>query len=199
MISRLKGVVLEKSPTRIVLEVNGLGYEIHIPVSTFEKVPAIGERTQLFTHLHVREDLLQLYGFWDESEKKMFQLLISISGVGPRMALGVLSGISVDSLSHAVTNNNISVLTQIPGVGKKTAQRLVMELKDKLGQGVEVVQPPGGIPIDIIDEAITALVSLGYRQGDAQKIINQVIRKEKQVPSIELLIKKALQTLISPG
>ena len=195
MIAYIHGTIAEKSPTRIVVDVNGLGYEIHIPVSTYEKLPAAGERIRLLTYLHVREDILQLYGFGSEEQRALFLELISISGIGPRTALGVLSKVSVSDFTAAVLNENFSLLTQIPGIGKKTAQRLVMELKDKLQRGVEPITSSSWQSLNVAEEAVLALVSLGYRQIEAQKLVNQVLAAEKQVPSVESLIKKALQTV----
>jgi Holliday junction DNA helicase RuvA len=198
MIAQIKGVLLEKTPTRVVLDVQGLGYEINIPVSTYEKLPEVGNTTRLLTHLHVREDVLQLYGFWHHKDRELFQMLISVSGVGPRVALAVLSGISAHEFIQAVANENLSILTRVPGIGRKTAQRLIMELKDKLAKGVEPAQTPditGGA--ELIEGAVLALVSLGYRQNEAQKIVDKVAKQEKKLTSIEALIKKALQTAVS--
>ncbi|HDL17463.1 MAG TPA: Holliday junction branch migration protein RuvA [Bacteroidetes bacterium] len=197
MIAQVRGIVAEKSPTRVVLDVSGVGYEINIPVSTYEKLPNVGGEIRLLTHLHVREDAMQLFGFSNDKEKKLFQLLIAVSGIGPRLALGVLSGISVEDFSLAVRNENSAMLTRIPGVGKKTAQRLVIELKDKIGKGLDVSPAREIGSVNILEEAVLALVSLGYRQTEAQKIVEKVAGEEESLPSIEVLIKKALQTVVS--
>lgn len=199
MLSQIKGKILEKSPTRVVVDVGGIGFEVHVPVSTFEKLPELGEQTLLLTHLHVREDIMQLFGFKSKKDRRLFQLLISVSGVGPRMALGVLSSVSVEEFTGAVANNNFSILTKIPGVGKKTAQRLVMELKDKLSGGVEVTPEQVSVKYDVLEEAVLAMVSLGYRQSEAQKAVEKVARANKVLPSVEILIKKALQSATSKG
>jgi Holliday junction DNA helicase RuvA len=189
---------LEKSPTKVVLDVNGIGYEVNIPVSTFEKLPELGKHARLLTHLHVREDILSLYGFWDDEDRKLFQMLISISGVGPRVGIAVLSGVSADEFVKAVANENVSILTKVPGIGKKTAQRLIMELKDKLTDGVEMSHVPAPADkLNVVDEAVSALVSLGYRKFEAQKIVEKVARSVAELPSVEILIKKALQTAAS--
>jgi len=198
LIAQIKGILLEKSPTRVVLDANGIGYEINIPVSTFEKLPELGKQAHLLTHLHVREDILNLYGFWNDKDRKLFQMLISVSGVGPRVAIAVLSSVSADEFIKAVANENLSILTKVPGIGKKTAQRLVIELKDKLAKRVEISQIPTPTDeINVIDEAVSALVSLGYRQFEAQKVVEKVARLEGKLPSVEILIKKALQTAAS--
>ena len=199
MLSQIKGKLLEKSPTRVVVDVGGIGFEIHVPVSTFEKLPELGEQVLLLTHLHVREDILQLFGFWAEKDRRLFQLLISISGVGPRMGLGILSSVSVEEFSGAVANNNFSILTKIPGVGKKTAQRLVIELKDKLSGGIELPSEQVSIKDDIIEQAVLAMVSLGYRPAEAQKAVEKVASANKVLPSVEILIKKVLQNATSKG
>jgi len=199
VLSQIMGKLLEKSPTRVVVDVGGIGFEIHVPVSTFEKLPGLGEQTLLLTHLHVREDILQLFGFWSEKDRRLFQLLISISGVGPRMALGVLSSVSVEEFSGAIANNNFSILTKIPGVGKKTAQRLVIELKDKLSAGIEITSEQVSIKENVLEEAVLAMVSLGYRPAEAQRVVEKVARANKVLPSIEIIIKKALQNATSKG
>ncbi len=194
MIAYIQGTIVEKSPTRVVLESNGLGYEIHIPVPTYEKLPAVGDRAKLLTYLHVREDLLQLYGFSSDEQRALFLALISVSGIGPRIALGVLSGITVADFTTAVISENLSLLTQIQGIGKKTAQRLVMELKDKLQRRIDISTTPSWLSHDTAEEAIHALISLGYRQSEAQRLVNQVLAAEQRTLSLEVLIKKALQT-----
>ncbi len=197
MISHIKGILVEKLPTLVVLDLTGIGYEINIPVTTFEKLPELGKKLHLFTYLHVREAVMQLYGFWSENDRSLFKHLISVSGVGPRLALGILSGVSAEKFILAVANNNLSVLTKISGVGKKTAQRLVIELKDKLAQSVDLISSPHMQTMTVVEEAITALVSLGYRQFEARKAVEKVAGSESSLPSVETLIKKALQTAVS--
>ncbi len=196
MLAYIQGTVVEKSPTRVVLDVNGLGYELHIPVSTYEKIPARGQQARLFTYLHVREDLLQIYGFWQAEERDLFLQLISVSGVGPRMAQGILSKVSVADFTRAVSGDDYSMLTQIPGVGRKTAQRLVMELKDKLMPGKDTLAARPGIPGAIAEEAVLALVSLGYRKNEAEKMVRKALQTEEKAPPLEVLIKKALQVTL---
>ncbi len=197
MISYIKGILIEKLPTLVVLDLNGIGYEINIPVTTFEKLPELGIKVHLHTYLHVREAIMQLFGFWSEKDRTLFKYLISVSGVGPRLGLGILSGVSADEFIIAVTNSNLSVLTKISGVGKKTAQRLVIELKDKLAQSVDLTSSPLAQTLTVVEEAISALVSLGYRQAEAKRAVEKVAGSESNLPSVEALIKKALQTGVS--
>ncbi|MEE9168664.1 MAG: Holliday junction branch migration protein RuvA [bacterium] len=193
MFAYISGTLIEKSPTRVVLDVGGLGYEIQIPVSTYEKLKQIGEKTRLFTFLYVREDILQLYGFSSEDERRMFLRLISVSGVGPRMAQGILSKLSVRNFVVAITSQDYSVLTQVPGIGNKMAQRLVMELRDKFPpvESSGAAQSPDRQRIG--EEAISALVSLGYREGEAQKKVGNVLSSNGGNVALEDLVKKALQ------
>src|SRR3954470_7920620 len=166
MIGRLAGTLLEKNPPQIVVDVQGLGYEVDVPMSTFYNLPAIGERVVLFTHLVVREDAHLLFGFGSESERRAFRQLVKISGVGARTALSVLSGLSVAELAQSVTMQDSGRLTKIPGIGKKTAERLLLELKDKLGADLTSVV---GIhrPAPATSDILHALLSLGYSDKEA--------------------------------
>ncbi|MFQ6113008.1 MAG: Holliday junction branch migration protein RuvA [bacterium] len=198
MICQVQGVIAEKAPTRIVLEVNGVGYELFIPVTTYEKVGEVGQKTKLLTYLHVREDALQLYGFSTQQEKWMFVNLITVSGIGPKLALGILSGSTVDNLKQFIVNGEFESLTRLSGVGKKTAQRLITELREKLG-GVtpETEFLPTFVEKEISDKfekAVLALVSLGYSRISAQKAIEPILKQEQHLP-LEDLIKKALQSV----
>jgi len=192
LISYLEGRLIEKNPTLAVVDINGVGYGVNIPLSTYEKLNNIGERVKLLTYQHVREDTLQLYGFLTPEEKETFKLLLTVSGIGPKSALGVLSCISVEDFQRSILEEDIDVLTSISGIGNKTAQRLVVELKEKLGKmdlkGLKV-----GERIDTEeDEAISALVSLGYTRLEAKRAIQQVMGKSKGKLSVEELVKKAL-------
>ena len=134
MIAYLQGTIVQKNPTDLVIDVNGVGYAVNIPLSTFEKLEHSTGTVKIFTYLHVREDIMQLYGFATEAEREIFRLLISVSGIGPKMAQGILSGLSINEFKQAILDGNIPALTSISGVGKKTAERLVIELRDKLGK-----------------------------------------------------------------
>jgi Holliday junction DNA helicase RuvA len=173
MIGRLSGVLLEKNPPQVMLEVQGVGYEIDVPMSTFYNLPGVGERVMLYTHLIVREDAHLLYGFASESERKAFRQLLKISGVGARTALSLLSGMSVADLAQAVLMQESARLTKVPGVGKKTAERLLLELKDKLG-----TELAAGMAVNrtapASSDVLNALLSLGYNEKEARYALKQL-------------------------
>jgi Holliday junction DNA helicase RuvA len=164
MIGKLTGILSEKNPPQVLVDCNGVGYEVDVPMSTFYNLPANGERVSLLTHFVVREDAQILFGFGTASERATFRLLIKISGVGPRMALGILSGLSADELARAVSDQDAARLTKVPGIGKKTAERLLLELKGKLGAdlGASVSAVP-----DSQSDILQALLALGYSDKEA--------------------------------
>src|SRR5258705_1831636 len=173
MIGRLTGILVEKNPPQLVLDVQGLGYEIDVPMSTFYNLPAIGERIVLFTHLVVREDAHLLFGFGSEPQRRAVPQLVQISGVGARTALSVLSGLSVAELAQAVTMQDSGRLIKIPGIGKKTAERLLLELKDKLG--VDVTAAIGvHRPAPAMSDILNALLSLGYSDKEAVAAVKKL-------------------------
>lgn len=170
MIGRITGILLEKNPPAITVDVQGLGYEVDVPMSTFYNLPATGERVSLYTHLIVREDGHFLYGFASEGERAAFRQLLKISGIGARTALSVLSGMSVNELAQAVTLQEAGRLTKVPGIGKKTAERLLLELRDKLPKSLAV----GGVKVgagetapDAASDILNALLALGYNEREA--------------------------------
>jgi holliday junction DNA helicase RuvA len=165
MIGRLTGVIAEKSPPQVLVDVNGVGYEVDVPMSTFYNLPGIGERATLLTHFVVREDAQQLFGFLTHDERSTFRQLVKISGVGPRTALSILSGLSVAELAGAVSRQESGRLVKVPGIGKKTAERLLLELKGKLGP--DLGQPTAGAPTDAQADIVQALVALGYNEREA--------------------------------
>lgn len=168
MIGRLSGTLLEKTPPRILVDVNGVGYEVDVPMSTFCNLPLEGNKIVLLTHMVVREDAQLLYGFSTEAERTAFRALIKVSGIGPRIALAVLSGMAVADLASAVEAGNAGLMTRVPGIGKKTAERLVLELKGKLlALGGESVMPMSSNANDIL----SALVALGYSEREAQSAV----------------------------
>ncbi|PTX93313.1 Holliday junction branch migration protein RuvA [Spartobacteria bacterium LR76] len=202
MIAFLEGELAEALPTHLVINVHGVGYHVMIPLSSFEKLPQVGARTRILTHLVVREDAHVLYGFFTPGERDLFRLLVNhVTGVGPKMGLAVLSGMSVESFKAAVVAGDIVAISRISGVGKKTAERIVLELKDKVGVAAEweaasAANAPG--PRDhAIHDAVLALISLGYKQVDAHKAVKQVLDKTPGASGeAEELIRQALRYLI---
>jgi len=193
VIGRLSGTLLSKTPPQVLVDVNGVGYEIDVPMSTFYDLPAMGERVVLLTHLTVREDAHLLYGFLTEGERAAFRELVKIAGVGPRTALSVLSGMSVNDLAQAITLQESGRLVKVPGIGKKTAERLLLELKGKLGPEIEGV---GGRPpqSDHAADVVRALLSLGYSEREAAA----AARKLPPDVTVSDGIKQALK-LLAPG
>lgn len=170
MIGRIAGTLVEKNPPQVVVLAGGVGYEIDVPMSTFYHLPRTGEAVELLTHLVVREDAHLLYGFLTAMERSAFRQLLKVSGVGPKVALSLLSGLSVDELEAAVASDDAARLTRVPGIGKKTAERLVLELRDKLPGMVTVVKSTSGNQPD----ALKALVGLGYNEREAQAVLKQL-------------------------
>jgi len=197
LIAYLEGKLIEKSPTHLVLEVGGVGYSINIPVSTYSNLAEAGEMVKVLTHQHVREDELKLYGFSSKPEKELFELLILVNGVGPRLALSILSCVSVYEFQRSVLQEDLDVLTTIAGVGKKKAQRLIVELKEKLSK-VDLgerkdLKEKEAVCVPAQDEAILALVSLGYTKPDAKKALERVTKQVKEALPVEELIRRALK------
>ena len=171
MIGRLSGLLLDKNPAQLIVDCNGVGYEVSVPMSTFYHLPSTGERVTLLTHMVVREDAQLLYGFGTTQERELFRELIKISGIGARTALAILSGMSVNDLAEAVTMQEVGRLTRIPGIGKKTAERLLLELKGKLG--AELGAAPG-TDMGSGNDILSALLALGYSEKEALLAIKQV-------------------------
>ncbi|MFU8821354.1 MAG: Holliday junction branch migration protein RuvA [Gammaproteobacteria bacterium] len=192
MIGFLKGTLAGKQPPQLLVEVGGVGYEVEAPMSTFYQLPETGQPVHLLTHLLVREDAHVLFGFATEAERQMFRSLIRISGVGARIALAILSGISVEAFARCVQTEDVASLTRIPGVGRKTAERLIVEMRDRLKQtGSALAQAmPAAVGGSPADEAFGALVALGYRAPEAQRLLKLVQGKAE---STEELIRAALQ------
>ncbi|MGR8934902.1 MAG: Holliday junction branch migration protein RuvA [Gammaproteobacteria bacterium] len=196
MIGFLRGLLAVKAPPHLLLDVHGVGYEVEAPMTTFYNLPAVGEEVKLYTHLVVREDAQQLFGFASDADRLLFRLLIKISGVGPKMALTILSGLSADAFAQCIRNNDTHALVRLPGVGKKTAERLMIEMRDRLpgGEGEnaawslpEGLSEPGYAPKQ---EAVSALVALGYKPQDAQRMVQNVAGDDR---SCEEMIRLALQ------
>jgi Holliday junction DNA helicase RuvA len=195
MIGFLRGRILLKQPPLLVLDVHGVGYEVEAPMSTFYDLPDTGIEITLHTHLIVREDAHILFGFLTESERRMFRSLIRVNGVGPRLALTILSGISADAFARCVRDSDSAALTRLPGIGKKTAERLVVEMRDRLDQFQEglVDGATAGSPRE---EALSALIALGYKPPEATRMLQGI--KETELSSEEL-IRRALQSAVRAG
>jgi Holliday junction DNA helicase RuvA len=172
VIGRLHGVLADKNPPQVLVDCNGVGYEVDVPMSTFYNLPGVGEKVSLLTHFVVREDAQILYGFASGSEREAFRQLIKISGVGPRTALAVLSGMSVGDIAHAVTTQDAARLVKVPGIGKKTAERLLLELKGKIG--ADLGSPSAGATSDSQTDILQALVALGYSDKEAQATLKSL-------------------------
>lgn len=198
MIGRLRGILLVKSPPILLLDIHGVGYEVEAPMSTFYQLPSTGEEITLHTHLIVREDARILCGFATESERRLFRALIRVNGVGAKLALAILSGMNADEFARCIADNDTASLTRLPGVGKKTAERLVIEMRDRLAdwQGGEATAPagigPAGGP-DPVREAVSALIALGYRPPEASRLVQQV---DSTGLSSEDIIRHALKASI---
>ncbi len=203
MIGRIRGILIEKEPTDIQVEVGGIAYEVQVPMSTLFKLPEIGEVVTLHTHFVVREDAQQLFGFIGVKDKALFRTLIKVNGVGPKMALGILSSVDSDALVGLVLNNDIAALVAMPGIGKKTAERLVIELRDKIKDwevaggshayaGAKASSPNAA---SAAREAETALVSLGYKLPQAARAIASVQKDRPELASSEELIRFALKSM----
>lgn len=190
MIGRITGTLIEKTPPQIVVDCHGIGYEVDVPMSSFYNLPALGERVSLYTQFVVREDAQLLYGFLTLKEREVFRLLTRITGVGPKMALSVLSGLSVDELAQSVALQEVGRLTRVPGVGKKTAERLLLELKGKLADAL----PSGGhaTPASVQHEALGALMALGYSDKEALPVLKALSDDLK----LEEAIRQALKLLV---
>ena len=200
MIGRLQGKVIEKQAPDLLVDVQGVGYEVLVSLNTFFDVPEVGAVVTLHTHFVVREDIQQLYGFTKLSERSLFRNLIKVNGVGPKMALAILSGMSANDFAVCVHNNDTATLVKLPGVGKKTAERLLIEMRDKIGDidtSASGAGAGGGhsAQSDIAQEAESALIALGYKPADAAKIVNRVA--DESVTDAGQLIRLALKSMNS--
>jgi Holliday junction DNA helicase RuvA len=192
MIGYLRGRLVRKQPPALIIDVAGVGYELEAPMSTFYRLPELGSDIQLHTHLVVREDAHLLYGFWTEEERRLFRDLLRVSGIGPKIGLALLSGISVETFLVCVEAQDVDALTRVPGVGRKTAERLLVEMRDRiraLGQLPRAEQRPGGGAGPQV-EAYAALVALGYRPGEATRLLKSI---DDDGVGTEELIRRALQ------
>ena len=191
MIGRLEGKLAEKTPEAVLVDANGVGYDVRIPLSTFLELPDEGKIVRFRVHTYVREDQLQLFGFLSEQERSLFRLFLSVSGVGPRLALALLSGLPVPRVVRAIRERDLAALRSIPGVGNKTAERILVDLRDKVGRlvGVELPTPAG----EAEEATVSALVNLGYARGQAEKAVSVALEQLDDAPAIEDLIREALR------
>src|SRR6267378_1438565 len=200
MITFLDGRLVSALPTQAIVDVGGVGYEVFIPLSSYDKLPAVGQPIRILTHLAVREDAHVLYGFMSAAERDLFRLLVNhVSGIGPKLALAVLSGMSINNFKSAVVNADIASLSKISGLGKKTAERIVLELKDKLGvvaawEAASALHSPTAEQSQA-NEAVLALIALGYKQVDAHKTVRDLQEREPGTKSAEDLVKNALKKM----
>ncbi|MFN2477412.1 MAG: Holliday junction branch migration protein RuvA [Chthoniobacterales bacterium] len=200
MITFLSGNLAAALPTQAVIDVRGVGYEVLIPLSSYDRLPDVGQTVHILTHLHVREDAQILYGFMSLAERDLFRLLVNnVSGIGPKLALAVLSGMSVGNFKAAVVNGDVASLSKISGLGKKTAERIVLELKDKLGVAAAwEVASASNAPTpeeSQANEAVLALIALGYKQVEAHKTVRELQDKHPEVKAAEELVKLALKRM----
>ena len=194
MIAHLRGKLLAKHPNQAILETGGVGYDVTISVPTFSDLPGVGSEVSLHIHTHVREDLIALYGFLRPAEKYLFEKLITVSGIGPKLAITILSGMATDEMVGAIRGNDIERLTRIPGIGKKTAERMVLELRDKLPVpiGEAVAASPAMSPVE--EDVLSALMNLGYQRTTAEKALTAVAKNGKG-GSFDAMFREALTVL----
>lgn len=204
MIAHLSGTLLSKEPNSVIVDVSGVGYEVSIPLSTFYELENEGSNVQLHIHTHVKEDALQLYGFKTTRERGLFVNFISVSGIGPKLGIALLSGMSADELITSIKNNNLARLTLIPGVGRKTAERLIVDLREKMTAlaASQVAEEPGGRPEapgaspedNVRSDALSALLNLGYQRSAAEKAIDAVINDGGET-TVESVLRRGLRKL----
>lgn len=201
MIAQLSGKLISKQPNTIIIDIGGVGYEVTIPLSTFYGLGEIGSEATLKIHTHVREDIIQLFGFLTLREKELFLRLTSVSGIGPKLAITMLSGLSAAELIPAIKNNDLGRLTAIPGVGRKTAERVVVELRDKIAAmsleemaAATTAQAASGADLNLRDDTIAALIQLGYQRAQAERAVDSALREEGD-RTIQAVLKRSLKRL----
>jgi len=195
MITFLEGIIDEKEPTHVVLNVGGVGYEVVISLNSYDRLPAPGERVRLLTYDHIREDEHRLFGFMTADERRVFSLLLGVSGIGPKTALSALSGMTVREIKVAIKDGDVKRLSSISGIGKKTAERMVIELRDKFGAGEILAASASGAPESDVKmrDAILALISLGYKRAEAQDLVLRVINQPNMsAATVEDIVRKSL-------
>ncbi|MGD8434251.1 MAG: Holliday junction branch migration protein RuvA [Syntrophobacterales bacterium] len=199
MIAHIQGRLHFKSPENLIIDVDGIGYQVHVPLTTFYELPDVGDTVALYIHTHVREDALQLYGFQAQEEKALFVRLMGVAGIGPRLAVNILSGISPAELAECLGQGNLARLISIPGVGRKTAERIMVEMRDKLPALAAdrdiALSVKSAADEAVMNDAISALVNLGYKKGVARKAIEEAAERLEGEINLEGLLKESLRAL----
>jgi Holliday junction DNA helicase RuvA len=199
MIAHIQGRLHFKSPENLIIDVDGIGYQVHVPLTTFYELPDVGDTVALYIHTHVREDALQLYGFQAQEEKALFVRLMGVAGIGPRLAVNILSGISPAELAECLGQGNLARLISIPGVGRKTAERIMVEMRDKLAALAAdrdiALSVKSAADEAVMNDAISALVNLGYKKGVARKAIEEAVERLQGEINLEGLLKESLRAL----
>jgi holliday junction DNA helicase RuvA len=195
MIAHLRGTLLNKRPGQAIVETNGVGYDVVISVPTFSALPAAGSGVALHIYTHVREDALQLFGFMHPTEKQLFEKLITVSGIGPKLAMTILSGMPADEMAAAIRGNDVGRLTRIPGIGKKTAERMVLELRDKMPAASPSGEPAIAAASPVEEDVISALANLGYQRAAAENALRAVKRNANAGLSFDQLFRETLNVL----
>ena len=201
MIGQIRGKLIEKNPPEILMEVGGITYELQIPMSTLYQLPELGRDLLLHTHFVVREDAQLLYGFYDKGDKAMFRALIRVNGVGPKLALGILSSMDVNEFVRTVRNNDVAAMVNLPGIGKKTAERLIIEMRDRLSEWDTGALSPTSASLSLAEAGIkkdaeTALIGLGYKPPQAARAIAQVLKENPEISDNEELIRLSLKSMV---
>jgi Holliday junction DNA helicase RuvA len=199
MIAHLRGKLLAKHPNQIVVETGGVGYEVNISVPTFSELPANGSEVAVHIHTHVREDVISLYGFLRPTEKELFEKLMTVSGIGAKLAITILSGMAANEMAGAIRSNDVARLTRIPGIGRKTAERMVLELRDKLPPAAGASTPTMPVMSPMEEDVLSALVNLGYQRAAAEKALASVVKgsagKSEKAGSFDAVFREALAGL----
>jgi Holliday junction DNA helicase RuvA len=201
VIGQIRGKLIEKNPPEILMEVGGITYELQIPMSTLYQLPELGRDVLLHTHFVVREDAQLLYGFYDKGDKAMFRALIRVNGVGPKLALGILSSMDVNEFVRTVRNNDVTTMVNLPGIGKKTAERLIIEMRDRLSEWDTSASSPTSASLGLAEAGIkkdaeTALIGLGYKPSQAIRAISQVLKDNPEISDNEELIRLSLKSMV---
>jgi len=196
MYDYIRGTLVKKRPNTVVIDVQGVGYQLEVPLSTYEQLNGVDEMQRLWTYLYVRDDAQRLYGFFSETERQLFLELIGVSGIGPKVALGILSGGTVTQVKEQIMQEDVSALKRLPGIGPKTAKRIILELRESLAETMDEREQSDTSPESSLQrEGVLALESLGYSRGQAEKAVKAAMKNQESVESIEQLIKSALGTL----